>query len=108
MEQLERPKGPTDLDCPFHQKAMSKVCHKCPMWTMVERTHKDGEKQYQEKQWSCAFAWLAPISIELLQETTSASTEMNKLRNLVSNVGTGLMQLARRGQDMKRLENGKE
>ena len=24
--------GPDTLICPFHQKKMSKVCHKCPLW----------------------------------------------------------------------------
>lgn len=101
---MERPKGPKDLTCPFHKKAMSAVCHKCPLWTMVERTA-DG---YKEKHWSCALAFLVPVATELLQETTSTSIELNKLRNMVNGVGTGLMQLARRGQDMKQIEDGKE
>ena len=100
---MEKPKGPTDMDCMFWQKPMSDVCHKCPMWTMVERTDPDG---YKERNWSCGFAFMVPILTETLQEAASSSIEINKLRNSVVGVGTGMMQLARRGQDLKQIEDG--
>lgn len=102
---MEKPKGPADMDCMFWQRPMSDVCHKCPMWTMVEKV--DGEG-FKERHWSCGFAFLVPVLTEVLQEGTSTSIEVNKLRNAVVGVGTGVMQLARRGQDMKLIDNGKE
>lgn len=101
---MDKPKGPKDLYCPFWKKSMANVCHTCPLWTMVERT----VEGYKEKHWSCALAFLVPVATEMLQETSSCNIEMNKLRNVVVNTGTGLMQLARRGQDMKQLEDGTE
>lgn len=102
---MERPKGPADMDCMFWQKPMSEVCHKCPLWTMVEKVDKDG---YKEKQWSCGIALAPLVMIEVLQECASGAIEVNKLRNAVVSVGTGVMQLARRGQDLKELEDGRE
>ena len=100
----EKPRGSKELYCPWWRKRMYDVCHTCPLWTMIER--KNGE--YLEKHWVCGFAAMVPITIEMLQETASTSIEVNKLRNTVVSTGTGLMQLARRGQDMKQIEDGKE
>lgn len=99
---MEKPRGPKDLYCPWWKKPMYNVCHTCPLWTMVERKNGD----YLEQHWSCAVAFLVPILTESLQAGESTSIEVNKLRNAVVNVGTGVIQLARRGQDLKMLDDG--
>lgn len=60
MSEQQIPRGPSNMTCPhrrswlgFHQK-MSKVCHKCPLWTFVGGTHpQTGE---EVRRWDCAHA----------------------------------------------------
>lgn len=101
----DTPKGPADKDCPFWKLPMVEVCHKCPLWTVVEQVDPD---KFKTRTWTCGLSVLPLIAIEALQEATSTSIEINKLRDTVVGVGTGMLQLARRGQDLKQIEDGKE
>jgi len=70
------PHGPEHLTCPAHDKAMSKVCHKCPLWTQV----RGGDPQDAMKtvdRWDCAMALLPMLLIENArqQRSTAAAVE---------------------------------
>lgn len=81
---------------------MSEVCHKCPLWTKVT-TEEQGD------QYTCAVAWLPLLAIELIQQTASTSVEVNKLRNKVTGIGGGLLELARArgaGEEPRLLSDG--
>lgn len=72
--------------CPFHREDMSKVCHKCPLWTRVMGKHPQSEEMMDD--WRCALAWLPVLMIENSQQQRQTTAAMESLRNGVAEAVT--------------------
>jgi hypothetical protein len=79
MDQI--PHGPADKFCPDWKKAMSKVCHTCPLWMPVDL--KVNGKDVTD--WRCAklvSAQAALVSVTRLEARMEEIVkEVNELRN---------------------------
>ena len=73
------PHGPENLVCPLHKKAMSKVCHTCPMWISVRGKNPQTGEDIDD--WNCALAWSAILSVQTAKEAHMVSCEVNAMRN---------------------------
>lgn len=78
------PHGPDGLDCPFSlanplgPKAMSKTCHKCPLWMHIRGKNPNTGEEINR--WSCALAQLPIMMVEQAQATRFAEGAINELR----------------------------
>lgn len=72
MHKNQTPRGPDDLNCPLHKKAMSEVCHKCPWWTRLEK--KDAPDE-----WDCAIAWQPRLMVLNAQEQHLTAHNVDKM-----------------------------
>lgn len=75
------PHGRDDLDCPFHRKAMSKVCHKCPLWVQVKGQDPQGG---DVDEWRCAFGWMPLMLIENAHQIRQGAAAIESTRNIFS------------------------
>lgn len=78
--------------CPFNQRDMSEVCHKCPMWIHVRGKHPQTGEELDD--WRCSFAWMPYLMIEntLMQCQTGAAVE--SFRNEMVQANETVRQLA--------------
>lgn len=65
--------------CPLHQKDMSKVCHKCPLWISVRGT--DPNTGQEISHWDCSLAWLPTLLIENSNQMRQAGAATESFRN---------------------------
>ena len=65
--------------CPLHQKDMSKVCNKCPLWINVRGS--DPNTGQEVNHWDCSLAWLPTLLIENSQQTRQAAAATESFRN---------------------------
>lgn len=75
----QAPHGPANLDCPMHKKAMSKVCHKCPWWTLIRGSNPQTGGEVDR--WDCAIAMLPLLSVEMASTVRGARTATESMRN---------------------------
>ena len=73
------PHGPEDKDCPFHKKAMAKVCHKCPLWVLVRG--KNPQNDADVDRWDCSFAWMPMLMIETANIQRQHRSSTDSMRN---------------------------
>lgn len=95
---MQIPRGSPDLICPFHRKAMSKVCHVCPMWTQVRGS--DPNSGEDVNRWNCSLAWMPMMLIENAQQQRQTGAAMESFRNEMvkaSNARLGMMSNAING-----------
>jgi hypothetical protein len=87
------PRGPENLVCPLHKKAMELVCHKCPWWTLVKGKNPNTGEVVDR--WDCSLAFLPMLLIENSQQArqTGAATESmrNEMVRLASRPRTPMM-----------------
>lgn len=67
--------------CPQHKVDVSKVCHKCPWWTLLRGKHPQSEEQIDR--WGCAIAWLPILMIEASQASHQTGAAVESFRNEV-------------------------
>ena len=79
MSERQVPRGPKNLKCPQWQKAMSAVCHTCPLWTQVRG--KDPQTSSEVDQWNCALAFLPMLSLEIAQQVRQGAAATESFRN---------------------------
>jgi hypothetical protein len=65
--------------CPLHQKDVSKVCHKCPWWTLLRGKHPQTGDDLDE--WACSIALLPMLLIENSRTTRSVAAATESFRN---------------------------
>lgn len=53
MSEMQRPRGPKGLFCPFNGKEMYLVCETCGLWTLVIGTHPQNGEPINR--WDCSF-----------------------------------------------------
>ena len=73
------PRGPENLICPLHRKAMAKVCHTCPMWMAIKGKHPQTGEDLDD--WNCALVWGPIIAVQQTKEAHTVSRELNIMRN---------------------------
>lgn len=73
------PHGDEDLTCPFHQKSMADVCHRCPLWVQIRG--KDPQSMQEIDQWNCALGWLPMLLIENAQQVRQGAAATESFRN---------------------------
>lgn len=90
--------------CPFHQKDVSKVCHKCPLYVQLRGTNPNTGEPVDT--WGCSFSFMPMLTIEnsLQQRQTGAAVESFRNEMTKSNAAMGHLLLATR-TDPKLIEN---
>lgn len=73
------PRGPENLVCPMHQKAMVKVCHTCPLWMSLRGKNPQTGEELDD--WNCAMAWGPLLAVNAAREMAMLGAEMNAMRN---------------------------
>lgn len=73
------PMGPENLYCPFWQKPMCEVCHKCPLWTQVRGTDPNTGEEVDD--WNCSLGWLPMMLIENAQQSRQTGAAVESFRN---------------------------
>jgi hypothetical protein len=89
------PRGPEALDCPFHRKPMSEVCHKCPLW--VQLRGKDPQSESEIDKWNCSLAWMPRLTIENTQMAHQTGAAVETFRNQSAKQNNALLMLATGG-----------
>lgn len=85
------PHADEGTNCPFYQKDMSEVCHKCALWTRVVGKNPQTEEMMDD--WRCALAWLPVLLIENAQQSRQTGAAVETLRNgVVDGVRDGVME----------------
>lgn len=57
---------------------MSKVCHKCPLWTHVAGKHPNTDDRVDE--WKCAESWQPVLLLEIAKKLHILGSEIGKMR----------------------------
>jgi hypothetical protein len=81
MSKRQIPRGPEDLKCPLHQKAMEEVCHTCPWWQQIRGKHPQSLEDLDR--WDCAIALLPLLLIENSQRQMQTAASVDKVANEV-------------------------
>lgn len=76
---IQVPLGPKGRICPFHQRSMHKVCHKCPLWTLVRGSNPQTGKEVD--QWDCGLAHIPMLLIETSKTTRGVQAATESFRN---------------------------
>lgn len=91
---MQKPIADKGEVCPFHQKDVSKVCHKCPLYTLVRGIDPQTNKEIDH--WGCAIGFLPVLLIDNTQQTRQTSASVDSFRNeMVKSQATVGMLLAR-------------
>ena len=73
------PHGPEHLMCPFHKKTMDKVCHTCPLWTMIRGINQNTGVPVDN--WNCGLGFLPILLVETAQQSRAAGAAFESMRN---------------------------
>lgn len=65
--------------CPLHNKDVSKVCHKCPLYVQLRGT--DPQTGREVDMWSCSLAILPTLMIENSQQQRQTGAAVESFRN---------------------------
>ncbi|MHC2583649.1 hypothetical protein ACVI1J_004134 [Bradyrhizobium diazoefficiens] len=80
--------------CPLQREDMSKVCHKCPWWTLVRGKNPQSEEMIDD--WRCAVALLPMLLVENAQMQRQTGAVMETFRN---DVVSGVVQAVSHAAD---------
>ena len=78
----QRPRGREDMDCPFHKKPMSKVCHKCPMWLQIRGANPQSGDE-MEDEWICGFVAGPMMQMETIKQLRVNVAKADKLHTAI-------------------------
>ncbi len=82
MTERQVPLGPENKYCPYWQKPMSEVCHKCPLWTFMRMD--DPRTGEQIDRWDCALAWNPILLVDLIRRQDRTTASVDKVANVVN------------------------
>lgn len=100
------PRGEEHLSCPFWQKPMSEVCHKCPLWIQLRGS--DPQSGQEVDSWGCSFMWLPKLLVENAQQSRQTGAAVESFRNRMVEANDrhlALMQNAMNGHNV--IEDGR-
>lgn len=102
---MSKPINEADETCPFNQKPVRKVCHKCPLY--VQLRGRDPNTGNDIDTWGCAFSFMPMLTIEnsLMQRQTGAAVESFRNEMVKSNHALGAALVATAKKDPKLIEN---
>ena len=90
---MQRPHAGKGLICPLHKQDMSRVCHKCPLWTQLRGKHPQGDELVDH--WGCALAWLPMLLVENAQMQRQTGAAVESFRNEMVDLNrSSLLQLS--------------
>ncbi len=67
--------------CPLHRTDVSKVCHRCPLYTQLRGA--DPQTGKDVDQWMCALASLPMLLVGVMQKEDQTGTAVESFRNEV-------------------------
>lgn len=76
---MQRPIAPKGDICPLHRKDVSKVCHRCPWYTLVRGKLPQQDAAIDE--WGCSLAWMPTLLINAAKETRQGAAAVESFRN---------------------------
>lgn len=76
---MQKPQAAKGEVCPFHQKDVSRVCHKCPLYVLVRGQDKNTGREVDE--WGCSFAWTPVLLIENASQSRQTGAAVESFRN---------------------------
>lgn len=83
--EIQVPHGPENSICPFHKKAQSKVCHKCPLWTLLRGMNPQTGDPIDR--WECAFGHLPQLLVETSKNVRGVQAATESFRNSMVEIG---------------------
>ena len=86
------PHADEGMVCPLHKEDMSKVCHKCPWWTLIRGKHPQTGADID--QWGCAVGFLPLLLIENAQTARGNGAAIESFRNEMVNAGNAIISAA--------------
>lgn len=75
---MKKPQADPGEVCPFHQKDVSKVCHKCPLYVQLRGTDPQGN---EVDNWGCAFQWMPILMLENSAQQRQTGAAVESFRN---------------------------
>lgn len=76
---MSKPINTSGEICPFHQKDVKKVCHKCPLYVQLRGV--DPNTGEPIDRWGCAFQWLPMLTVENSQQQRQTGAAVESFRN---------------------------
>jgi hypothetical protein len=99
---MQKPLAEKGEVCPLHRVDVSKVCHKCPWWTLVRGKHPQSMEMIDK--WGCAIAWMPVLAIEGAQMTRQTGAAVESFRNEFVDAGKNMVTaISSQQSDMLRL-----
>jgi hypothetical protein len=86
-----KPLAPSGEDCPLWKKDVSKVCHKCPWYTLLRG--KDPQSEEQIDEWGCAIAFGPILACEVSQRTNQLGAAIESFRNEMKKDNSVMLQI---------------
>lgn len=69
----------SDEICPFRNKVLKKVCHKCPLY--IELKGMNANTGEETSHWGCSFAFMPMLTVENTQKVIQAGAAIESARN---------------------------
>lgn len=79
MRATGKPVNTADEDCPIWQDAVSKHCHRCPLWVQFRGTDPNTGQEVDE--WGCSLSWIPTLLIENSNQQRSTAAAVESFRN---------------------------
>jgi hypothetical protein len=76
---MQKPINDSGDICPFHQKDVRKVCHKCPLYVSLRGTNPNTGEEVD--QWGCSLAFMPMLTIENSQQQRQTGAAVESFRN---------------------------
>lgn len=76
---MQKPQAEPGEKCPFLDKDVSKVCHKCPLYVQLRGTNPNTGAEVDT--WGCAFALTPMLLVENSQQSRQTGASVDNLRN---------------------------
>lgn len=76
---MQKPIAEKGEICPFHQKGVEKVCHKCPLYVQLRGTDPNTGKEIDH--WGCSFMFMPTLLIENSQQSRQTGAAVESFRN---------------------------
>lgn len=90
-ERPPKPVAASGEDCPLWKKDVSKVCHKCPWFTLLRGKDPQSEKEIDE--WGCAIAFGPILACETSQRVNQLGAAIESFRNEMKKDNTMMLQI---------------
>lgn len=76
---MQKPINDSGEICPFHQKDVRKVCHKCPLYVQIRGMNPNTGEDIDH--WGCALTFMPILTIDNTQQQRQTGAAVESFRN---------------------------